>query len=37
MAVIGLGEFGKALVVYLNENGHEVTAIDKDIKILEEN
>ncbi len=36
IAVIGLGEFGKALVVYLNENGHEVTAIDKDIKIIEE-
>ncbi|MCG6166655.1 TrkA family potassium uptake protein [Leptospira sp. FAT2] len=36
IAVIGLGEFGKALVVYLNENGHEVTAIDKDIKVIEE-
>ncbi|EKR73922.1 potassium channel family protein [Leptospira noguchii] len=36
IAVIGLGEFGKALVAYLNENGHEVTAIDKDIKIIEE-
>ncbi|MCL8268072.1 TrkA family potassium uptake protein [Leptospira weilii] len=36
IAVIGLGDFGKTLVIYLNENGHEVTAIDKDIKIVEE-
>ncbi|RHX85247.1 potassium channel family protein [Leptospira stimsonii] len=36
IAVIGLGEFGKSLVIYLNENGHEVTAIDKDIKTIEE-
>ncbi|PJZ28563.1 potassium channel family protein [Leptospira kmetyi] len=36
IAVIGLGEFGKALVIYLNENGHEVTAIDRDIKVIEE-
>ncbi|PJZ53724.1 potassium channel family protein [Leptospira adleri] len=36
IAVIGLGEFGKSLVIYLNENGHEVTAIDKEIKTIEE-
>ncbi|MDV6234402.1 TrkA family potassium uptake protein [Leptospira ellisii] len=36
IAVIGLGEFGKKLVRYLNENGHEVTAVDKDMKIVEE-
>ncbi|MDI7185077.1 TrkA family potassium uptake protein [Leptospira santarosai] len=36
IAVIGLGDFGKTLVIYLNENGHEVTAIDKDIKVVEE-
>ncbi|MBM9578989.1 TrkA family potassium uptake protein [Leptospira sp. 201903070] len=36
IAVIGLGEFGKSLVIYLNDNGHEVTAIDKDIKAIEE-
>lgn len=36
IAVIGLGDFGKTLAVYLNENGHEVTAIDKDIKVVEE-
>lgn len=34
--MIGLGEFGKTLVIYLNENGHEVTAVDKDIKVVEE-
>lgn len=36
IAVIGLGDFGKALVKKLNEEGNEVTAIDKDIKTIEE-
>jgi trk system potassium uptake protein TrkA len=36
IAVIGLGDFGKALVKKLNQDGHEVTAIDKDLKTIEE-
>ena len=36
IAVIGLGDFGKALVKKLNEDGHEVTAIDRDLKTIEE-
>ncbi|GIX41131.1 MAG: potassium transporter TrkA [Leptospiraceae bacterium] len=36
IAVIGLGDFGKALVKKLNEDGHEVTAIDIDLKTIEE-
>lgn len=35
IAVIGLGDFGKALVKKLNEQGHEVTAIDIDLKTIE--
>jgi trk system potassium uptake protein TrkA len=36
IAVIGLGDFGKALVKKLNEDGHEVTAIDRDLKTIED-
>ncbi|MFN3605103.1 MAG: potassium channel family protein [Leptonema sp. (in: bacteria)] len=36
IAIIGLGDFGKALVKKLNQEGNEVTAIDKDIKTIEE-
>ncbi len=35
IAVIGLGDFGKALVKKLNDDGHEVTAIDIDLKTIE--
>jgi trk system potassium uptake protein TrkA len=36
IAVIGLGDFGKALVKKLNQDGHEVTAIDRDLKTIED-
>ncbi|MCS7206129.1 MAG: TrkA family potassium uptake protein [Leptospiraceae bacterium] len=36
IAVIGLGDFGKALVKKLNDQGHEVTAIDIDLKTIEQ-
>lgn len=36
IAVIGLGDFGKALVKKLNSEGYEVSAIDKDLKTIEE-
>lgn len=35
IAVIGLGDFGKALVKHLHEEGHEVTAIDHDLATIE--
>ncbi|MCB1169483.1 MAG: TrkA family potassium uptake protein [Leptospiraceae bacterium] len=35
IAVIGLGDFGKALVKHLHEEGHEVTAIDHDLPTIE--
>jgi len=36
IAVIGLGEFGFALMRCLNEDGHEVMAIDKNIEVIED-
>ena len=35
IAVIGLGDFGRALVKHLHEEGHEVTAIDHDLPTIE--
>ncbi len=36
ITVIGLGDFGKALVKRLNADGHEVTAIDIDLKTIKD-
>ena len=36
IAVIGLGDFGRAVVSRLYEEGHEVTAIDRDLDTIEE-
>ncbi len=36
IAIIGLGDFGKALVKKLNQEGHEVIAIDIDLKTIEQ-
>jgi len=36
IAVIGLGEFGFALMKSLHEDGHEVIAIDKNMDIVED-
>ncbi len=36
ICVIGIGDFGRAVVSRLYEEGHEVTAIDKDLDTIEE-
>jgi trk system potassium uptake protein TrkA len=36
ICVIGIGDFGRAVVSRLYEEGHEVTAIDKKIETIEE-
>lgn len=36
IAVIGLGDFGKQLVKYLHQEGHEVVAIDRNIDLVNE-
>lgn len=36
ICVIGIGDFGRAVVSRLYEEGHEVTAIDRDLNTIEE-
>ncbi|MBW7857531.1 MAG: TrkA family potassium uptake protein [Leptonema sp. (in: Bacteria)] len=36
ICVIGIGDFGRAVVKGLYEEGHEVTAIDRDLETIEE-